>query len=163
MEAVVKKPAAKAERSAETDAPAAATPAARSIQFVTNPPGALLTIDGDNGRNCKSPCELSLPAGRHVLAVAMSGYRSSKKVFEAPKESEIFMNLDKLGGTLSVISDPPGATMAIDGKPQTRRAPAVLTLPPGHHEVDLTLDGRRARGEVDLLDGDFKMLTLRLQ
>ncbi len=135
----------------------------RSIQFVTNPPGALVTIDGDGGRNCKSPCELSLAAGRHVLSVELSGYRASKKVFEAPKESEIFVELDKMGGTVSVVSDPPGAEIAIDGKRQARRSPATLTLPPGHHQVDLTLDGRRARGQVDLLDGDLKMLTLRLQ
>ncbi len=163
MEAVVKKPVAKTARPVDSDISPAGAGTARSIQFVTNPPGALLTIDGDSGRNCKSPCELSLPAGRHVLAVTLSGYRSSKKIFEAPKESEIFVELDKMGGTLSVVSDPPGATMAIDGKPQARRSPATLTLPPGHHEVDLSLDGRRARGEVDLLDGDFKMLTLRLQ
>lgn len=162
VEAVVKKPVVRAERPPETDVPAVPS-SARSIQFVTSPPGALLTIDGDNGRNCKSPCQLSLPAGRHVLAVTLSGYRPSKKIFEAPKESEIFVDLDKLGGTLSVVSEPPGATMAIDGKLQARRSPATFSLPPGHHEVDVSLDGRRARGEVDLIDGDFKMLTLRLQ
>lgn len=47
-----------------------------------------------------------------------------------------------LGGArfdVNVTSDPPGAFINVDGKDLERRTPAVLDLPPGDHQVTLSL------------------------
>jgi hypothetical protein len=47
-----------------------------------------------------------------------------------------------LGGarfTASVDTDPPGAFIAVDGRPISRRTPSTLELPPGEHKITLSM------------------------
>lgn len=157
-----KAPRKEVSRARDTEAsvePAARSGAARAIQFVSNPTGANLTVDG---QSCRAPCELQLAAGRHVLAAEMAGYRPGHKIFQTPGESEIFVELDRAGGTLSVDSVPRGASILIDGRDVGRRTPATLSIPLGRHSVGVVKGGAHAESSIDVNDGDFRTLTLQM-
>jgi serine/threonine-protein kinase len=128
---------------------------APSVQFVTDPPNAQLTIDGNPSQSCKTPCILSLSAGRHSLSVQLEGYRAYPRVFNVPQEKDIFLQLSKSGGTLSVTSNPPGATIEINGEMQSKRTPSIFNYAPGNYHVKVSRNGAFLEFDVTLRDGEF--------
>ena len=89
--------------------------AGQSVQFLTDPPGAQVTVDGDPSLACKTPCMLPLGGGRHALTVQLAGYRPYPRVFSVPQDGDLFLRLSKTSGTLSITSEPPGATIEVNG------------------------------------------------
>ncbi|HVT95199.1 MAG TPA: serine/threonine-protein kinase [Bryobacteraceae bacterium] len=148
----------KAAAKASAEPPRSSGP--RSIQFVSSPTGAMLTVDS---QTCKAPCDLQLPAGRHVLSAELPGYRAGHKIFQSPGESEIFVALDRAVGMLSIDSTPRGASILVDGREIGRRTPATLSVPVGLHRIGVTADGKHAESSVDMSDGDFRTLILQMQ
>ncbi|MBC7928211.1 MAG: protein kinase [Bryobacteraceae bacterium] len=126
-----------------------ATPGTR---LVTNPPGALLVVDGSSDLSCQAPCTLALSKGRHTLAATLDGYRRTLRILEIPKEDEIFLNLDRSSGTVMIRSEPPGAAIFINGDARSERTPAMLTLPVGRYTLDLVWEGRRESQDVQVKD-----------
>lgn len=49
--------------------------------------------------------------------------------------------IQALPGKLHVTSDPPGAGVAVDGKPQPNPTPTDVELPPGHHTLHFSAQG----------------------
>jgi serine/threonine protein kinase len=129
--------------------------AEQSVQFVTDPPNAQMTIDGNSVQVCKTPCMLPLSPGRHSLSVSLDGYRPYPRVFNVPQEREIFLQLSKAGGTLSVTSNPPGATIEINGEMQSKRTPAIFNYVPGSYRVKVSRNGAYLEFDVQLRDGEF--------
>ncbi len=127
----------------------------QQVQFVTEPPNAQLTIDGNSAQSCKTPCLISLSPGRHSLNVRLDGYRPYPRIFTVPDEKEIFLQLSKSGGTLSITSSPPGASIEINGEAQSRRTPALFNYPPGNYRVKVSRNGAFLEFDVQLRDGDF--------
>jgi serine/threonine protein kinase len=147
---------------ARTERPAEPKPAASMpTRLITNPPGATLVVDGNPGTTCKSPCELELPPGRHTLAATLEGYRRTLKIFEAPANSEIFLNLDRMSGTLMIRSEPRGATIIINGETRSEKTPAMITLPTGRYTVDIVQNDRRESQEVTI--GESKITNLAIE
>jgi serine/threonine-protein kinase len=136
--------------------PVVARPAAaQTVQFLTDPPGAQVTIDNSSSLACKSPCLLSLPPGRHVLNVQLPGYRAYPRVFNVPQDGDIFLPLNKVVASLSITSTPPGATIEINGEMQSKRTPALFPLPPGTYRVRVARNGAFLDFDVPLRDGEF--------
>jgi hypothetical protein len=127
----------------------------QSVQFLTEPTGAQVVIDGNSTVTCRTPCMLPLPSGRHALTVQLAGYRPYPRVFNVPQESDIFLQLTKASGTLSITSEPRGATIDLDGTPQTQRTPAVFTLTPGPYHIKVSRSGAFLDFDVQLRDGEF--------
>ncbi len=127
----------------------------QSVQFLTEPPGAQVIIDGNSSVACKTPCMLPLSAGRHALTVQLAGYRPYPRVFNVPQDSDIFLQLTKASGTLSITSEPPGATIELDGALQTKRTPAVFILAPGTYHIKVARSGASIDFDVQLRDGEF--------
>ncbi len=127
----------------------------QSVQFLTEPPGAQVVIDGNSSQTCKTPCQLPLGAGRHALTVQLAGYRPYPRVFNVPEDNDIFLQLAKVSATLSVVSEPPGATIELDGMPQPKRTPAVFLLPPGSYHVKVARNGASIDFDVQLRDTEF--------
>jgi len=137
---------------------AAVTPKAETeqqVQFVTEPIGARLTVDGNSELSCKAPCFLQLSPGRHSLNVALDGYRPYPKIFNVPEEREIFLQLSRASGTLRVTTVPDGATILVNGESQPQHTPALFNLPPGSYRVRVSRNGQAYDFDVVLHDGDF--------
>jgi serine/threonine protein kinase len=126
----------------------------QSIQFLTEPPGAQVVIDGNSSATCKTPCMMPLSAGRHSLTVQLAGYRPYPRVFNVPQESDIFLQLAKVSATLSVTSTPAGATIELNGALQSNRTPALFNLAPGSYHFKVARGGASLDFDVQLRDGD---------
>jgi hypothetical protein len=160
--AVVKQPsetpASPADPRARTAPPPSITPkpeTEQQVQFVTEPAGAQLTVDNNTSQSCRTPCLLSLLPGRHSISVHLDGYRPYPRIFSVPEEREIFLQLSKASGTLSVTSSPAGASIEINGEPQTKRTPAIFNFPPGNYRVKVTRSGAFLEFDVAIRDGEF--------
>ena len=125
------------------------------MQFLTDPPGAQVTVDGNSSLACKTPCMLPLTAGRHAVTVQLAGYRPYPRVFSVPQDGDLLLRLSKAAGTLSITSEPPGATIDVDGKEQSKRTPAQFNLEPGTYHVKVARSGAFIEFDVQLRDGEF--------
>jgi len=146
------------------DAPAVTEQSSRSghhldrdhtVQVLTDPPGAQVDVDGSPELSCKAPCMLSLTNGRHTLNAQLAGYRAYPRVFNIPQDSDIFLQLQKAGGTLSVTSSPPGASIEINNEMQPRKTPALFNLAPGTYHVRVARNGASLEFEAEVRDGAF--------
>ncbi|HLJ48508.1 MAG TPA: serine/threonine-protein kinase [Bryobacteraceae bacterium] len=126
-----------------------------SVQFVTDPVGAKVTIDHNSSLSCPTPCILSLNAGRHVADVQIDGYRSYPRILNVPQDSDVFLKLAKSSGSLAITSSPTGASIVLNGEEQNQKTPSVLQLKPGHYRVRVQRNGAAADFEVDVRDGEL--------
>jgi serine/threonine protein kinase len=127
----------------------------QSVQFLTDPPGAQVTVDGNSSMACKTPCMLPLSGGRHAVTVQLAGYRPYPRVFSVPQDGDLFLRLSKSSGTLSITSEPSGATIDVDGKEQSKRTPAQFNLEPGMYHIKVARSGAFIEFDVQLRDGEF--------
>jgi len=138
-------------------------PVEQTIQVVTSPPGAHAMADNNQARTCRSPCSFNLLPGRHTLAVTLEGYRREMRIFEVTGQPlELFVGLTPVTGTVRVESDPPGASIIVDGQPVAEKTPATLTLPAGKHRLTVRRDGGVAEREIDLRDGALMKVSFPL-
>jgi serine/threonine-protein kinase len=128
---------------------------AQSVQFLTEPPGAEVTIDGNSSLACKTPCMLQIGGGRHALTVQLAGYRPYPRVFNVPQDGDLFLKLSKALGTLNVTSQPAGATIELDGMLQSERTPASFKLAPGMYHVKVARSGAFLDFDVQLRDDEI--------
>jgi serine/threonine protein kinase len=127
----------------------------QSVQFLTDPPGAEVIVDGSSSLGCKTPCMLPLSGGRHALTVQLAGYRPYPRVFSVPQDGDIFLRLSKVSGTLSITSEPAGATIEVDGMVQSKRTPSMFNLAPGMYHIKVARSGAFIEFDVQLRDGEF--------
>jgi serine/threonine protein kinase len=127
----------------------------QSVQFLTEPAGAQVTIDRNSSLACKTPCMLALSAGRHELAIQLSGYRPYPRVFNVPQDGDVFLKLSKAVGTVNITSEPAGASIEIDSKAQSERTPAVFNLAPGMYHIKVANKGAFLEFDVTVRDGEF--------
>jgi hypothetical protein len=113
------------------------------VQIRTNPPAAEVSADDDPELNCRTPCELPLSRGRHVLIVSMAGHRLAPRIINVPEDLDVTVNLDRRAGTLAVSSNPPGATITLNGELRPEKTPSMIRLPEGTYKIVLALEGRQ--------------------
>ena len=76
------------------------------------------------------------------------------RVFEAPADSVVTVDLTRMVGTLSITSNPPGAAIYLNGQLRVEKTPAVLTLPVGPYRLKVEKDHLKADEEtVQISDG----------
>lgn len=152
----------RAEAPRERPTPEGAAPAPgnagahQTVQLLTDPPGAEIVVDGKSDLNCKSPCMLPLPNGRHTLVANLEGYRTLRRVFNSPQDKDLLSKMQRQTGTLHVTSDPPGATILLNGEEQKQKTPATMVIPAGSYKLQLAHEGKRWEGQIEIRDGEFK-------
>jgi serine/threonine-protein kinase len=134
-----------------------------TVQIVTEPAGAHVVVDGNSATSCNSPCMMQLDSGRHTLSVDAAGYQTGRRIFSTPGESDLFLSLDKAVGTLTVSSNPSGATILLNGRELRQKTPTVLNLPAGTYHIEIVRDGHRAARDVTLGNGDLHSLDVPLR
>ncbi len=132
-----------------------------SFVLTATPAGALAVFDQKSSTECKTPCTLTLPAGRHSVALRADGYRMALRTFNVPQDSGLIVNLEKAEGTLVLASDPPGLTVILDGREQARRTTATFVLPAGPHKVELLNGQERREMSVEIRDGVTTAQTVK--
>ncbi len=134
--------------------PAEAAPAAE-LRIVSEPSGAEVSVD----RAPRGPSPLSVPGlapGRHLVVLTLPGHREwiGTAVLEAGQRQELKAALEPLRGAALVLSEPPGAQVALDGAlygttPLLLPGLAmgtyrVLLTSPGYQDCPLDLEVRNA-------------------
>ena len=112
------------------------------VRIRSAPPGAEVSVENDPELTCRTPCELPLKPGRHVLNLSMAGHRMAPRIVQVPDVTDVTIQLDRAAGTLAITSTPPGASIFINGQPRAERTPAMVKLPAGKYQIRLTLAGR---------------------
>ncbi len=125
-------------------------PSSNEVQLLTDPPGALITVDGS--QSCTTPCSFTLAHGRHTLAATLPGFGIARKIFNVPQELSLILPLTKSVGVLLVSSEPSGARVNVDGQ-AAGTTPVTLRLTPGIHRLSVW-DGSRWRDETVQVSSD---------
>jgi hypothetical protein len=141
--------------------PVRAKPASEGTFLLeATPEGSEAVFNG--GARCFTPCTMTLPTGRNVFVIRHAGYRDEQRIIEVPRDTRLEVKLVPAIGTLSLISNPPGMTITVDGKDQPNKTPAILTLATGPHQVQVALGSIRQQFKVEILDGVVTEKTVGL-
>ena len=162
------KTAERAAAAAAAPKPAPASPTApaateAAFQLTTNPAGAEAVFDGSADLHCTTPCSLNLPIGRHTLTLRHDGYRETQRVFTLPNDPGLIVSLEATTGTLSLVTNPPGLAIVVDGKEQARKTPASLPLPVGEHTVQVLKGSEKQEFVIEIRDGVLSQKTIDWQ
>jgi len=133
----------------------------------TNPPGAIVKLA--NGQSGTSPATFQkLPVGMYEVTVEKDGY-ASKRINVEVKRNEVatpsVVSLAAQQGALFVSTDPPGATVTVDGG-EGKTSPATFKpIAVGKHKLSIQKDGYAAKNlEVEVKAGDITAEpTVKLQ
>jgi len=117
-------------------------------------------FDGNSELRCTTPCILNLPLGRHTLVVTEKGYREAQRVFTLPSEPGLIINLEATMGTLSLVTNPPGLAVVIDGKEQARKTPANFPLAVGEHRVQVLRGAEKQEFTAQIRDNVVSQKTI---
>jgi hypothetical protein len=115
-----------------------------TLVLVSDPAGAQVQIGGiDRGRTPLSVPDL--PSGRTMVEIRLAGYHPwARELVLFPGENSdtaVLQRAEITTGTLSVDSEPVGASIELDGK-AAGATPAVFNdLPAGRHRVKLSKSG----------------------
>ena len=155
-------PAPQPQKVAVAVPPGPSAPKEGTFQLTTSPTGATATFD-TSGIECTTPCNLTLPAGRHVFVLRHAGFRETQKIITIPNDTGLIVDLVPMTGTLNLITDPAGLTVVIDGREHPQKTPVSLVLPVGPHKIQVVKGSERQDLQVDLSDGQFLSKTISWQ
>jgi TonB family protein len=148
--------------------PSAAPGPVGVIRVETQPPGAIVNLNGET--KGASPMELTgLGFGTYEVKLELKGYDSrteSVEVTEQAPQAEVKVALARplpTQGSADILSTPFGAAVSVDGASRGRTPLTDLRLKPGPRRVDITKDdyepwtgtvnvqaGKRARVDAQL-------------
>jgi len=128
----------------------------QQITVMSNPKGAVASLDGQPDTACATPCKLEAAPGRHTLELNKAGYDVERREVvvgsSAVEVPEVVMR--SVEGTLMLSSDPAGAAILVNGKRQSKTTPAQIQLAPGSYEITVEWkNGKQATKPVQIKDG----------
>ena len=131
----------------------------------SDPPGAEIFVDSRNV-GAKTPAQVSVGKGQHVVLVRMPGYLDETmsaqfalgqtfnfsptmrplgnvdNIHTVGKMSKLFRKGGDAGqGTISIRTQPKGAQVAINQHMLEKNSPVDVSVDPGNYEIDITLSG----------------------
>jgi hypothetical protein len=122
--------------------PAVSAQTTGTLAVETNPPGAQVTVDGE--QRGQTPVSLSLKPGAHTLIIRGDGEpRTIPVTISAGALSSQYLELPKAHtptGQLQIRTEPSGARVTVDGLPRGIAPVTIADLPPGEHSVKLESD-----------------------
>jgi serine/threonine protein kinase len=110
------------------------------LSIDSTPEGAQLLIDGRSDPTWVTPYNLTgLAPGQHTVSVNKSGFTSESRTVDIASGSKSFLvvHLAQMAATVSLTSDPTGASIFINGKDSGRVTPTQLTVEKGSHSFIL--------------------------
>jgi TonB family protein len=150
-------------------APVEPSPTAGVLQVESEPPGARVSLDGqEKGR---TPLRLAdLPFGAYQVRVEQKGYEAQTRDVSLDAGSptaELRIALARpaapLPGAADILSTPSGASVSVDGRPVGVTPLSGLKLRTGKHRVEVALEGHETwTGTVDVGAGAPGRVEARL-
>jgi hypothetical protein len=145
----------------------AAEPRPATLRIETQPAAAEVIIDGQ--RRGTTPLSLSLSSGAHAVMLRRGNEERALSVtlaagadvthhveFKTPDQPSV------LTGGVSVVTDPPGARVQVDGRPRGT-SPLMLTdLAPAEYKVSVKSDTGSAERAVTVKPGTMASLVFSL-
>jgi hypothetical protein len=124
-----------------------------SIFVTSEPAGATILLDGQETALVTPDTLTGLEPGSYLISVDLAGYPVSpavRTVTVSPLRTSTPGTFALSQTTLSVTSDPPGASIIIDGEATGEVTPAILvgSFDEGHTHVSLELEGYLVTPEV---------------
>jgi serine/threonine protein kinase len=117
-------------------------PVSGGIQLNSEPPSALIILDGDILSETKTPAKLDkIPIGKHQLELKKKGYAPAKREIEVKKDeiTKTKIELKRLEGRLSIQVRPWGSIFIDDAlKKESADTKYQLTLPVERYKVTVT-------------------------
>jgi len=138
--------------------PARVTKEAPHLQDVwvsTNPPGAKAVLDDDLSQACRTPCMVHAASGIHNLTISQAGYENEYRELRIGDTAQDVppITLRKPSGTLMLTTNPPGASVRVNGQVIQQVTPAQITLPPGNYSIAVEKGGRTQTQRVEIGQG----------
>ncbi|MCP5140774.1 MAG: SUMF1/EgtB/PvdO family nonheme iron enzyme [Gammaproteobacteria bacterium] len=122
------------------------TPAWADVTLASTPAGARIELDGDTIG--QTPASFEVLGGEHELTLSREGFKPWQQRLQAePGVARDLgeITLEPLDGELDLGSDPPGATVTLNGA-YIGTTPLRVALKPGvGHELKLSKAGRQGR------------------
>lgn len=115
------------------------------VTLTTLPANARVTLDGELLGT--TPLTQGVASGRHVVDLELAGYRTRRLVLVvAPGEplAPPPVLLEPAQGVLALSSEPPGASVTVDGVFRGETPLELALAPGGEHDVRLLLAGHEA-------------------
>jgi hypothetical protein len=103
-----------------------------------------------------------VPPGRHYIEITLAGYQTERREIAAgsgPHDLPAIV-MHAQAGTLLLSSDPPGATITVNGRQHDKVTPAQLTLPPGSYTIAISKDGKTESRVVEIQNGSMKAMKV---
>jgi len=122
--------------------PPSTAAAGTAVAIRTTPEGANVVLDDGKMPPCTTPCQVEFTKGRHTATFMLETYKTEFRIFNVPQDLAVTVNLEKRKGMLEISTDPPGATITIDGAEQSQKTPALIPLIVGKHTVTLSMPGK---------------------
>ena len=110
----------------------------------STPQGAQVQVDGASDASYVTPFTLTnLQPGQHSIVVSKSGYVTDTRTVNVTSGNRATaqVHLTQLVATLIVKSDPPGASIYVDGRDTNAKTPAQVGVDKGQHVVLVRLSG----------------------
>jgi serine/threonine-protein kinase len=133
-------------------------------EFNSVPPGAKVMVDNNPALSCDAPCSIALEPGRHVVRAMRDGYRNASRIMVTPADTRMTIGMEQMAGTLSIISNPPGASIVINGETRPEKTPAVIRLTPGAYRLQVKIGKVETEEEtVEIRDAGISQRMYTLQ
>jgi eukaryotic-like serine/threonine-protein kinase len=137
------KPAQPSERRRLRDVPIpVAAAGAASIEVASVPPGAEISVDG-RSRGRTPQRVTGLASGSHRVVVEKAGYAPYERTVDLARKSnhQLALTLLPSSAALSIVSDPPGAEVHLNGESRGRTPVRIGDLAAGAHDVSVEIPG----------------------
>jgi serine/threonine protein kinase len=136
-------------------------PRIQDVWVSTNPPGAKAVVDDDLSQACRTPCMVHAATGIHNLTISQAGYENEYREIRIGDTAQDVppITLRKPSGTLMLTSNPPGASVRVNGQLIQQVTPAQITLPPGNYSIMVEKGGKTQTQRVEIEQG---MVYLRI-
>ena len=136
-----------------------------NVSFSTVPPGASISADGE--QLGQTPNIVAIMAGTHEIVLYKSGYKEWRQpltfVADQPKEFAT-IELEEADSILSVVSNPAGAAVTVDGRFRGTTPLSVELSKGAVYDIQLTKAGYEAASRaIEVDDSRERKLTVQLR
>lgn len=155
-----------------------------TLDLNSDPPGAVIFIDGAAVAGQTTPAQIHVSAGPHELILRKPGFDEENTTVDlkdgetypysptldrmqgqmnAQQQERLRQALKEGKGIIAVVTDPPGATLQINGRTVQRTTPFRNAFPPGDYQLTISLDGyATVRKQITVQAGKPTRVQLRL-